>query len=177
MLPLIPLLGAILPTLAQNIPALGKLFGSGSEVSERNVKAASLAVDIVQQAVGASNAQQAAEIVAADPAMAKAANDAVEASRTEISAAFGAAEAHAADLAFIATGAKPWDSTSFWAMVILVPLVYIVTLSLVGVVGNAEWAAEMRASIATMIVSLILGGVGGYYFGSATSRNRPPGAK
>jgi muramidase (phage lysozyme) len=177
MLPLIPLLSAILPTLAQNIPALGKLFGSGSEVNERNVKAASLAVDIVQQAVGASNAQQAAEIITADPAMAKVANAAVESSQDEINAAFGAAEAHAAELAFIATGAKPWDSTSFWAMCILVPLVYIVTLSIVGVIGNAEWAAEMRASISTMIVSLILGGVGGYYFGSATTRNKPPGSK
>ncbi|MBA4344386.1 MAG: hypothetical protein C0423_19780 [Methylibium sp.] len=69
---------AALPLLAEAIPVIGKLFGSGSEVSERNVKAAELAINVVTQAVGAKNAQEAAEIVKADPTMAQAAGKAVE---------------------------------------------------------------------------------------------------
>jgi lysozyme len=77
--PLIPILAAVLPSLIRSIPDFGKLFSSGSEVSERNVKAVEMAVGIVQEAVGARNAQEAAEIVASDPAQAEAAQEAVRA--------------------------------------------------------------------------------------------------
>jgi lysozyme len=77
--PLIPILAAVLPSLIRSIPDFGKLFSSGSEVSGRNVKAVEMAVGIVQEAVGARNAQEAAEIVASDPAQAEAAQEAVRA--------------------------------------------------------------------------------------------------
>lgn len=41
--PIIPILSAVLPVLQQAAPALGRLFGSGSEVAERNVAAAQVA--------------------------------------------------------------------------------------------------------------------------------------
>jgi lysozyme len=82
--PLIPILAAVLPSLIRSIPDFGKLFSSGSEVSERNVKAVEMAVGIVQEAVGARNAQEAAEIVASDPAQAQAAREAIQANWHEL---------------------------------------------------------------------------------------------
>jgi lysozyme len=82
--PLIPILAAVLPSLIRSIPDFGKLFSSGSEVSERNVKAVEMAVGIVQEAVGARNAQEAAEIVASDPAQAEAAREAIQANWHEL---------------------------------------------------------------------------------------------
>ena len=57
----------------------------------------------------------------------------------------------------------------------LLPLLYLIVGSLVGLVGNAEWSDEVRSSIIGAVVGSILGSVGGYYFGQVTSRNRTPG--
>jgi hypothetical protein len=78
-MPIPAIIAAVLPGLIQSIPALTRIFGSGSEISERNAKAAEMVVGIVQEATGAKNAQEAAEVVAADPAMAQAAQEAVKA--------------------------------------------------------------------------------------------------
>ena len=178
MLPLIPLLGAILPSIAQSVPALAKLFGPQSEVSERNVKAATLAVDIVQQAVGAANAQQAAEKISSDPEAAKVAQTAIESRWHDLTEAGGGGieGARKAEAAFIASGSKPWESPSFWALLLLLPLVYMVAGSVAGLWGYDGWPSDVRTAIATALVSLIIGGATGYYWGSTTSRNRttPP---
>jgi putative chitinase len=178
MLPLIPLLGAILPSIAQSVPALAKLFGPQSEVSERNVKAATLAVDIVQQAVGAANAQEAAEKISSDPEAAKVAQTAIESRWHDLTEAGGGGieGARKAEAAFIASGSKPWESPSFWALLLLLPLVYMVAGSVAGLWGYDGWPSDVRTAIATALVSLIIGGATGYYWGSTTSRNRttPP---
>lgn len=174
MLPLIPLLSAVLPTIAQSVPALAKLFGPASEVSERNVKAATLAVDIVQQAVGASNAQEAAEKISSDPTLAQAAQAAVESRWHDLTEAGGGGidGARKAEAAFISSGSKPWESPSFWALLLLLPLVYAVVGSIAGLWGYNGWPSDVRTAIATAVVSLIIGGATGYYWGSTTSRNR-----
>jgi putative chitinase len=171
--PLIPILAAVLPSIIESIPKLGKLFSSGSEVSERNVKAAELAVGIVQEAVGARNAQEAAEVIAADPAMAQAARQAVESRWLEMVEAGGGGidGARKADAAFVAGGSMPWHSPSFWAFALMLPLAYLIVGSVVGLWGSA-WPGDVRAAIATAVVSLIVGGAAGYYWGATTSRNR-----
>ncbi len=73
-----PFVAAALPAIVQSIPQLAKLFGSGSEVAQRNVAAAETVVGIVQQAVGASNAQEAAELVQSDPQARAKASEAIE---------------------------------------------------------------------------------------------------
>lgn len=77
--PMAPIIAAVLPALVQAIPELTRIFGSGSEVAQRNAQAAERVVEIVTTATGAVNAQQAAERVAADPAQRQAAADAVRA--------------------------------------------------------------------------------------------------
>jgi putative chitinase len=171
--PVAPFIAAALPALIQAIPTLGKLFGSGSDVAERNVKAAELAVQIVQQATGTNNAQAAAEAVAADPELAKVAAEAVQARWLELTEAGGGgiAGARAADAAFRGSGDSVWRSPSFIVALALLPLVYLVLTSVLFGIGP-DWPSDVRAAIATAIVSMVIGSVAGYYFGQTTSRNR-----
>lgn len=172
--PLIPILTAVLPSIVQAIPKLGQLFGSGSEVAQRNVKAAELVVETVTQATGAVNAQEAAERVASDPAAAQAAARAVEGiwyQLTEVGAG-GIAQARQDDTRAALAGLRAWHSPSFWALLLLLPIVYMLVGSIAGLWGYTAWSDDVRAAIATAVVSLIVGGASGYYWGSTTTRNK-----
>lgn len=175
-----PFLAAALPAIAQAIPQLARLFGSGSQVSQRNAAAAELAVGIVQQAVGARNAQEAAEIVSSDPAQATEAARAVRQRWGDIldmaeAGGGGIAGARQADAAATAAAGPWWGllrSPSFVVACLLLPLVYLIVLSIIGTIGSADWSPDVRAAIAGTIVGSIVGGLVGYYYGQTTSRNR-----
>lgn len=173
-MPLPAFVAAALPALIDAIPRLGKLFGSGSEVADRNVKAAELAVQIAQDAIGATNAQDAAQRVQSDPAAAQAARAAIESRWLELTEAGGdgIAGARAADAAQQARPGSVFNSASFWVSLLLLPLVYLLVLSLIGVVGSATWSDDVRAGLAGSIVSAIIGGLVGYYYGQTASFNR-----
>lgn len=174
----LPIIKALLPTLVQNLPRLGRLFGSGSAVAERNLQAATMALDVVQNAVGARNAQEAVEMLAADPAARQQAAEAIDAAWLQLGEGGGGGieGARQADRAAASAGGW-WRSPSFVVALALLPLVYMVLVSVLFGVGP-EWPSDVRAAIATAIVSLVVGGLMGYYFGQTTSRNRTPtGAK
>lgn len=173
-MPIPAFVAAALPAIVSSIPALGKLFGSGSEVAERNTKAAELAVGIVQQAVGARNAQEAAETLAADPTAVATAQAAVASRWLELSEASGGGieGARKADAAARAEGPRAvLSSPSMWALVALLPLAYITVVSVMFNLGGG-WPSDVRAALATGVVTLIVGGAAGYYWGSTTTRNR-----
>jgi muramidase (phage lysozyme) len=173
MVPFIPILASLLPSLLEAIPKLKALF-PGSEVSERNVKAATLAFDVAQKALGAVNAQQVVEKLQDNPTAVEAVSKAIEdnwLNLTEVGG--GIVEARKNDLAFIASKAHVWDSPSFWAMCLMLPLVYFVMGGVVGVWGKLVLSGEVTASIITGAITLVLGGIAGFYFGSTTTRNKP----
>lgn len=174
-MPLPAVLAALLPSLISSIPTLGKLFGSGSEVAERNVKAAELAVKIAQDALGAKSAQEAVETVQRDPVAQTQVREAIEARWLELTEAGGdgIAGARKADAAAVASGEPPWKSPSFIIALALLPLVYLVAGAVVGLFG-APFSEDVRAAIANGIVGLVVGAVAGYYFGQTTTRNRTP---
>jgi muramidase (phage lysozyme) len=171
-MPLRAFVAAALPSIVSSIPMLGKLFGSGSDVAERNVKAAEIAVQIVQQATGARNAQEAAEAVASDPQMVKAATEAVQARWHELTEAGGGGidGARKAD-AEVAKGRDMLYSPSFWVALPLLGIVIMIVGAVVGLWG-APFSEDVRSAIANGIPMLILGGLIGYYYGQTTSRNR-----
>lgn len=172
--PMAPFLLAALPSIIESIPKLGKLFGSGSEVSERNLKAAELVAATVTQAVGATNEQEAVAKLKSDPQAVAAATQAIDAIWYDLSEAGGGGieGARKADAAASSRG-DMLHSPSFWVTVLLIPLVYLVVGSVVGLWGEA-WPSDVRAAIATAVVSLVVGGAAGYYWGQTTSRNRTP---
>lgn len=73
-----------LPILAEVVPRLGKMFGSGSAVSERNLAATTIALDVAKKAVSAANEQELIEKIKSDPAAAQAVRDAVDANWAKI---------------------------------------------------------------------------------------------
>jgi hypothetical protein len=179
-LPIAGIAAALLPTLIESIPRLANIFKPGSEVAERNVAAASAVLDIVTKATGSVNAQAAVEAIKADPAQAAVAAKAVEDQWFTLTEAGGGgiAGARSADAAARAEDGPWWGvlrSPSFWWTLMMVPPVYAVIGSVVGLWGT-EWPPDVRAAIATAVVSLIVGGGAGYYWGFVTSRNRPPAA-
>jgi muramidase (phage lysozyme) len=174
-MPIPAFIAAALPAIISSIPALTKLFGSGSEVSERNSKAAELAVQIVQQAVGAPNAQGAAEALASDPAAVQAATAAISERWYELTEAGGGGieGARKADAAIVAAGGRVLDSPSFVVACLLLPLVYLIVGNVAGLYG-AEWSPDARAGLAGSVAGGIVMGLIGYYYGQTTSRNRTP---
>lgn len=174
--PMAPFLAAALPLLVDAIPKLSRLFGSGSAVSERNIKAAETVAEIVKSATGAANLQEAVERIKADPAKLAAATQAIEARWFDLAEAGGGGIEGAGkrDAEFSSGRADMLHSPSFWVAVLLLPLVYLLVLSLIGVVGSATWSDDVRAGLAGSLISAVIGGLVGYYYGQTTSRNRTP---
>jgi len=174
-MPIAPIIAALLPSIIEAIPKLGRVFGSGSEVAERNIKAAELVVETVKSATGAVNAQDAVERLKADPAAVQVATKAIDGIWFDLTEAGGGGVdgARKADAAQRQAG-DLLHSASFWVGLMLVPLVYLIVLSLIGMIGTATWSDDVRAGLAGSLISAIIGGLVGYYFGQTTTRNRTP---
>lgn len=171
-----PFLIPAIVELAKVIPKLGGLFAS-SEVAQRNVRAAEVVMSAVVPAVEAANAQEAVEKIASDPIARAAAEKAVQEIWWQISEAGGGGidGARKADAAVMQSTGPWWQflrSPSFWALLLLVPLVYLLVGSLIGLWGTASWSDDVRAGLAGSIISAVIGGAVGYYWGQTTSRNR-----
>ena len=168
-----PFIAAALPALIDLVPKLGSLFGSGSAVADRNIKAAEVVVAAAKEAIGARNEQELVETIKADPAAAVTVKQAVEARWLDITEAGGGGVegARKADMATQSTG-DIRKSASFWIALLMLPLVYLLVLSLIGLIGTATWSDDVRAGLAGSLISAIVGGLIGYYYGQTTSRNR-----
>lgn len=104
--PMAPIIAALLPSLVEAIPKLGQLF-KGSEVAQRNVKAAEIAFSVAKEALGATNEQEVVQRVQADPAAAQAVAKAVEANWYLITEAGGGGVSGAREWAFKAGQISP----------------------------------------------------------------------
>lgn len=171
------LLSAVKVGLTETIPALVNIFGSGSETSQKNAKAVEAVAEIVKTSIGAKNEQEMLDLLKTSPEAQQVARKAVEEQYYQLSEMYAGsvAAAKAFDLK-VMTSDGPWwqliKSPSFVMGLLLLGPVYIIVLSLVGVLGSAEWSPEVRASIAGLITGTVIGGLVGYYYGTSTSRNR-----
>lgn len=163
-----------LPAIVQAIPRLGALFAT-SEQAQKNVKALEVVTQVAADAIGATNAQELVEGLQ-DRDKAAAARNVVDnnwASILDLVEAGGGGidGARKADAAVRASGDLK-HSASFWIALLLLPLVYLLVLSLIGLLGTATWSDDVRAGLAGSLISAIVGGLVGYYYGQTTSRNR-----
>lgn len=171
-MPLPAIAAAALPLIVESIPKLAKLFGSGSEVAERNIKAAETVIGIVTESVGARNVQEAIESIKADPQAARAASQAVESRWFELTEAGGGGidGARKADAAFSESGRSPLQSPAF---IISCLLMVFPAMLLVDVfyVHPASYTSELRTQIVTAVLGVILT-VGAFWLGSSFGSQR-----
>ena len=78
-----PFLAAAVPALISALPEFAKIFNK-PDVAERNVEAAVKASEIIMQATGSANVQEAVEKVQADPEVAASANEALRLNRADL---------------------------------------------------------------------------------------------
>lgn len=166
--PMAPILAAILPSLVSAVPELVKSFGSGSEVAQRNSRAAEIIVDAATKATNSVNAQQAVEKIEADPAARTAFQNEIRNRWFELGEAGGGgiAGARKADAEFMQRDGRVWKSPAFIVTSLLLPLVYMVVSAVVFQMGG-EWSSEIRASVVSAVVSGVLFAIVGYWLGSS----------
>jgi putative chitinase len=171
-MPLPAIAAAALPLIVESIPKLAKLFGSGSEVAERNIKAAETVIGIVTESVGARNVQEAIEAIQADPQAAQAASQAVEARWFELTEAGGGGidGARKADAAFSESGRSPLHSPAFLISILLMVFPAMLLVD-VFYVHPASYTSELRTQIVTAVLGVILT-VGAFWLGSSFGSQR-----
>ncbi len=166
-----PFIAAALPALVQSIPELIRSFGKG-EVTERNAKAAEAVLQVVQTATGAPNAQAAVEAIQIDPAALQRAREALEREMWfEVTEAGGGGIEGARAYGREHAGEDIRGIPAFWITLALLPLLYgTVYLVLTGT--TEQFSGELRAAIASSVVTGILGGVTGFWLGLKFSAPR-----
>jgi lysozyme len=178
--PMLPVLTALLPTIIGMIPSLTKVFTDGTSVTDRNLVVAQKVGELIVDATNSTNLQQAVETMQTNPEALQAANAAVSASWFELveSGGGGIAGAREYSLKAASGGADFWKMPAFWVTVMLMPLLYgTVYLVLTG--DATSFSSEVRAAIASAVVTGVLGGCIGFWLGSSytTSRSRGLGSE
>lgn len=171
-----PFLLAALPALIDAIPKLAALFGKdGPNTDEpKAVAIAQTVAQIAMDATGAKNIQEAVEAIASDPAMHQSAAQAVQDNWFALTEAGGGGidGAREYDVQIVEKIGGFWRSPSFAALALLLPLAYMIVGSVAGLWGYSAWSDDVRAAISTAVVSLIIGGAAGYYWGAATGSRK-----
>lgn len=177
--PMAPLIIPILSMLAEAIPALGKMFGSGSEVAQRNVAAGAMIAEKLVQVTQAVNLQEAAEKIQSDPQALAAAKEAVADVLAIVESGGGGIKA-AREQAALPDGdwRKAFLNPAFIIGLLFTLLAAFVVVVIVWGLGTQTWSDEIKAMVVTAVVSGALGSVSGFFLGSSLgSRNKDQAAK
>lgn len=175
--PMAPFLAVALPALVNALPEFAKIFNK-PDVSERNVEAAVKASEIVMQAVGATNVQEAVEKVQTDPEAAVMANNAIRVNRVEIIDLIerinSLDQANIKSAREYNTGEPLFVNTRWLKM----KFVHILSLGLVIFTGSFAWSkfGLMTPEIQSMVITaIIIGGftaVIAYWLGSSSGSDK-----
>jgi muramidase (phage lysozyme) len=177
-MPIPTIVAALLPVLTSAVPELVKLIKPDSESAEKNAAVAVKVFEVAKTALDAANEQEVAERIQADPQAAQTVRQAVQDRWYELAEVGGGVQAaRAADIEYVEKVGGFWRSPSFAAMFFLAPLVYMIVGSISGLWGFDGWSPDVRASIATAVVSLVVGGAAGFYWGSMTGRPKSDGSR
>lgn len=166
-----PFVAAAIPALLQAAPALIRLFGKG-EQSEKNAKAAEVAVEIAKAVTDQPTAEGAVAAIQADPEVATSYAKAIEAQWYSLaSEAGGGGIAGAREFsARMTPPEKPWMSPSLWVTLSLLPLVY---MALYAVLYKGGFSDDIRAMVLGAIFGgLLTGGITAFWFGTSAGSQR-----
>lgn len=170
--PMAPFVAAVLPSLIDLVPKLGRLFSSGSETSERNIKAAEIVVAAAKEAIGARNEQELLETIKADPAAAAAVRGAIESQWFKLEEVGGGiVAAREANAAYLQPGMQGfWHNPAFWiSLLLLLPLYGLIADVLF--VHPDNYSSELRVQFVTALLGVIAL-IGAYWLGTSFSSQR-----
>lgn len=168
-----PWLGPALSVLRSLWPELKPLVsGSGSDVAQRNVKAAEAVMDAVMQATGTDSPPDAVKAIQADPVLAQQAR----AAAADMLDQFGLVEiAGGVAAARTAAGDMPpyWQTGAFALTLMLMPLIYWVVWAVTR--EGSPFSDDIRAMVVSAIITGALGAVLGFWVGQTFKRQQAPG--
>jgi hypothetical protein len=179
-MPIPAVVAALLPTLIQLVPQLTKIFGSGSEVSNRNIAAAEAVFTVAKDAIGAKNEQEVVEAVKADPVQATIVKNAIEKNYLNIQEAGGGgiegARAYSVAVASMRTPeGQPLSLLTQPAFVISIVMLGLVVMMVLVVLfpweifranGGQIYTDEVRLIVVTAIIGS-LSTIGAFWLGSS----------
>ena len=165
-LPILALISAFGPILADLIPTVAKAFDKKSETPAK-IEAATKIINTVVSATNSTNIQEAVEKMQAQPEVREAAAKAVVTEPQimgllEIGGGIQEARKAASDPL-----AQPfWRQGAFIVALILTPLIY---MTVYRVLWSPDYSEQLRTVVVTAILSGLLGALTGYFFGSMYS--------
>jgi muramidase (phage lysozyme) len=179
-MPIPAVVAALLPSLIQLVPQLTKIFGSGSEVSQRNIAAAEAVFTVAKDAIGAKNEQEVIEAIKADPVQATAVKQAIEKNYLQIQEAGGGGIAAARDYSLTVAQMRtpegqPLSLLTQPAFVISIVMLGLVVMMVLVVLfpweilrenGGQIYTDEVRLIVVTAIIGS-LSTIGAFWLGSS----------
>lgn len=158
--PMAPFLKVALPALIELVPKLGKIFGSGSEVAERNIRAAETVAAIAKDVTDTVNEQAAIEKLTKDPELRATFEQEVTARWGELTEYGGGVQA-AGQRNLVAPGAS--RNPALWVTAAILPLVYMTVWKVL----DGEFAPEVKSMVVAAVVLGALGAVTAFWLGSS----------
>jgi fluoride ion exporter CrcB/FEX len=179
-MPIPAIVAALLPSLIQLVPQLTKIFGSGSEVSQRNIAAAEAVFTVAKDAIGAKNEQEVIEAIKSDPVQATAVKQAIEKNYLQIQEAGGGGIAAARDYSIAVAAMRtpegqPLGLLTQPAFVISIVMLGLVVVMVIVVLfpweifranGGQIYTDEVRLIVVTAIIGS-LSTIGAFWLGSS----------
>lgn len=164
MVPL-PIIGLAIQAIAAFMPKVRELF-PGSEVAERNLKAAEAVVNIAKDAIGAANEQDLITKLKEDPQAANVVEKAVQDNWFGIvEVGGGIVEARKAALEMTKAEVPLWKNPAFIVSMVLLLPVYAVIGSVIGLYG-VQWDDNVKMLVVG-IISNVVSGTMGFWLGSS----------
>jgi hypothetical protein len=171
-LPILALISAFGPMIAQMIPAVAKAFDRGSDTGAK-IEAATKILDTIVTATGSANVQQAVEKMQTDPAVLTVARNAVvtePAIQALLEIGGGIEAARAANLEMQQAPRSFLYNPAFWITILLLTFPIMLMVDVFWVHAS-EYNAELRTQIVTSILGVILV-ISGYWLGTSAGSVR-----
>ena len=169
-----PFVLAALPALVNAAPSLIRLFGGGGEQTEKNAKAAEVAVEIAKAVTSQPTAEGAVNALQAKPDLAQDYQKAIESQWYMLvgeAGGGGISGAREANKEYLRPEAKPfWLAPAFWISLIMMSMVFMLLID-VFYVHPDGYDGNLKTQIVTAVL-LIIGMVAGYWLGTSAGSER-----
>lgn len=163
-----PLILPLLQVAAQFLPQIAGLFGSGSEVANRNLAAGKVLAEAITTATNSPNLQAAVEKMAADPEAAKVARAAVAEVMALVEVGGGGIDG-ARKAAASSEQIPPWKNPAVWFMGAFIPMVYGAAYI---VLTGESFSQDAKMMVITAIFSGLMAAGTGFFLGSSLGSQR-----